>query len=446
MGETMTSNKNPYVYFVSFVAAIGGLLFGFDTAIIAGAIGYLKDQFALNSLQEGWAVSSALVGCIVGASIAGTISDRIGRKNFLIISALLFLVSAIGSAMPKNVTQFIIARFVGGIGIGSASMLSPLYISEIAPARIRGSLVSLNQMTIVTGMLLAYFVSWLCADIGPTNWRWMFGSAALPSLLFLALLLKVPESPRWMVKQGRESEALKTLTKINDTEQANLELADIRQAIQMEAGSIAQLLQPGLRTALFIGIVLAVFQQITGINAVLYYAPRIFEHAGLERTSAILQSVIVGAVNILFTSIAIWKVDKLGRKPLLLIASGGMGVSFALAGAAFYLRLFDGPWVLLFILSYIGFFALAMGPIVWVVLAEIFPTRIRGRAMSVATVFLWGSCFLVSLTFPVLADRFNEYFTFWLYGAMCVASFAFVWLVLPETKGKSLEEIERHWR
>lgn len=434
-----------YVLYVSFVAAIGGLLFGFDTAVIAGAMRYLKDQFHLNSLQEGWAVSSALVGCIFGAMIAGPVSDRLGRKRFLLISASLFLISAVGSAIPRTIDWFVVFRFIGGIGIGSASMLSPLYIAEVSPARIRGSLVSLNQMAIVTGILLAYFANWTLAGIGPSNWRWMFASGALPSLIFIGLLLRVPESPRWLVKQNRIAEASGILTKINGPRQAGIEIQEIQQTIGMESGSLSQLFHPGLRKALVIGVSLAVLQQITGINAVLYYAPRIFEHAGFGRSSAILQSAIVGMVNLLVTLAALFLVDRVGRKRLLLLASSGMGLSLLLLGLAFYLNLFDGPWVLIFILLYIAFFALAMGPVVWVVLSEIFPTRIRGRAMSLATVCLWAANFVVSLTFPILADRFNESFTFWIYALMCGVTFVFVRRLLPETKGKSLEQIERDW-
>jgi len=437
--------KKAYIYFVAFVAAVGGLLFGFDTAIIAGAMGYFKDHFAINALQEGWAVSSALVGCIVGAAAAGTISDRIGRKRLLIISAILFGISAIGSALPRSVNEFMIARFIGGIGVGSAAMLSPLYISEISPAKIRGSLVSLNQMAIVTGMLLAYFINWTLVGIGPSNWRWMFGSETIPAILFLIFMFIVPESPRWLVKQDRTKEAMDILTKINGPEKAGIEINDIKETLAQETGSIRQLFQPGLRIALMIGIVLAILQQITGINGVLYYAPRIFESVGFERSSAILQSVIIGFVNMLMTLVAILVVDKLGRKPLLLIASAGMGVSFVLTAIAFEFQFFSGTWILIFILSYIAFFALAMGPVIWVVLSEIFPTRIRGRAMSIATVFLWIACFAVSLTFPVLADKFSEALNFIIYAVMCLVTFIFVWLVLPETKGKTLEEIERHW-
>ncbi len=437
--------KKVYIYFIAFVAAVGGLLFGFDTAIIAGAMRYFRDEFAINSLREGWAVSSALIGCIGGAAFTGTVSDRIGRKRLLIISAILFALSAIGSALPRNVNEFMIARFIGGIGVGSAAMLSPLYISEISPARIRGSLVSLNQMAIVTGMLLTYFINWVLAGTGPANWRWMFGSETLPAVLFLTFMFIVPESPRWLVKQGRNGEALDILTRINGAKKAKDEIKEIGETLARETGSIKQLFQPGLRIALMIGIVLAILQQVTGINGVMYYAPRIFESVGFERSSAILQSVIVGFVNMLLTLVAILVVDKLGRKPLLLTASAGMGISFVLTAIAFEFKIFSGTWILVFILLYIAFFALAMGPVIWVVLAEIFPTRIRGRAMSIATVFLWIACFAVSLTFPVLADKFSEALNFIIYAFMCFVTFIFVWLVLPETKGKSLEEIERFW-
>jgi len=434
-----------YIIFVTVIAAIGGLLFGFDTAIVAGATRYLKDQFALTSIQEGWAVSVVLIGCMFGAGISGTISDRIGRKRFMLVSAVLFLVSAVGCALPRTIAEFVVFRFIGGLGIGSASILAPLYISEIAPARIRGALVSVNQLAIVTGILLAYFVNWAFAGVGPSNWRWMYAAGALPSVIFFILLLRVPESPRWLVKQGRESEALGVLSRVNSADLAAAEVSSIKEALVMEKGSLAELFRPGFRRALLIAVVLAILQQITGINAVLYYAPRIFERAGFTRMSAIGQSTIVGFVNILFTIVAIVLVDRIGRKPLLLTAAGGMGVSLLLLGAAFRSQAFSGPLILGLILLYIAFFAMAMGPIVWVVMAEIFPTRMRGSAMAIATVILWVSDFAVTLSFPVIADRLNESTAFWLYAAMCAVDFVFMFFFLPETKGKTLEEIEKRW-
>jgi len=447
MNSTPITQGRPraYVLFVTFVAALGGLLFGFDTAVIAGGMRFLKGYFQLNSFQEGFAVSILLVGCMAGAALAGALSDKIGRRRLLLLSAVCFAVSAVGAALCRDLALFVAARLVGGLGVGAASILSPLYISEISPARIRGSMVSLNQLTIVIGILVAYFAGWALAGIGPSNWRWMFGVMALPAAVFFVLLFRVPESPRWLIKQNREEEAVAVLARINGRAAAEAEARDIRETIALESGSIRELFRPGLRRALVLGVVLAVFQQITGINTVIYYAPRIFEQAGLERVSALMQSTIVGAVNALLTLVAIFWVDKLGRKPLLLAASGGMGVSFALLGGAFFFKLFAGPWVLVLVLLYIAFFAMAMGPIVWVVIAEIFPTRVRGRAMAMAIVCLWAADFVVSLTFPVMADALSEAFTFWIYAVICAASFVFILFALPETKGKSLEEIEKSW-
>jgi sugar porter (SP) family MFS transporter len=434
-----------YVTFVSITAALGGLLFGFDTAIIAGATRFLKDQFRLSSLGEGLTVSIVLVGCMVGAMVAGAASDRLGRRRFLLVSAGLFFASSIGCALPQNLAQFLIFRFVGGLAIGSVSIVSPLYISEIAPARIRGALVSVNQMAIVSGILIAYFVNWVLVGAGPSNWRWMFATGAAPAVLFFLLVLGIPESPRWLLKQGREAEALSVLTRVNPPGAAAEEAKSIKDALAWEEGRLGELFKPGFRTALLVGVVLAVFQQITGINAVIYYSPRIFEAAGLARGAAILQSTITGAVNVLFTLVAIAFVDRLGRKKMLMFGTAGMGLSFVLLGAAFKFHIFAGSGILLFTLFYVAFFAMTQGPIVWVVIAEIFPTRVRGRAMAIATAALWIADFAVSLTFPVIADKFHETFAFWLYAAMCLLAVIFIWRMLPETKGKSLEEIERHW-
>lgn len=440
-----------YTYLLAFIATLGGLLFGYDTAVISGAIGFLSARFELDAVWKGWAASCALVGCMMGAAGAGTISDRWGRKSSLIIAALLFLVSAVGTALPRDLMEFILFRIMTGMGVGIAAMLSPLYISEVAPAAIRGRLVSLNQFAIVMGMLVVYYVNSLVAGMGDeawnieTGWRWMFGSGIFPSLIFLILLFLVPESPRWLTKQGQERQALAILTRIGGSAHAQSEMAEIKNTLAQESGSLFQLFQPGLFQALFIGIGLAVFQQITGINAVLYYAPEIFKSAGMISTKAINDTVIVGLVNMIFTVIAIGWVDKVGRKPLLLIGSIGMGFSLTWLGKAFLNQQLQGPWVLIYILAYVSFFAMAMGPVVWVVIAEIFPTRIRGRAMSVATVCLWISCFAVSQFFPLLLERLQGK-VFFLYAAMCVLAFLFIFLLVPETKGKTLEEIERAWK
>ena len=434
-----------YVIAITVVAAIGGLIFGFDTAIVAGATRYMKEQFSLNSLQEGWAVSVVLIGCMFGAGLAGPASDRIGRRRFMLISAVLFFVSAIGCAIPRTITQFVIFRFVGGLGIGSAAVLSPLYIAEISPARIRGALVSVNQMAIVTGILLAYFINWVFAGSGPSNWRYMYATGAIPSVLFFLLLLRVPESPRWLVKRGREDEAGRVLTRVGTAEAAAREIHDIKETMALEKGSFGELFQPGFRRPLFVAIVLAVFQQITGINAILYYAPRIFESAGFARMSAIGQSTIIGFTNMIFTVVAIVLADRVGRRPLLLIATGGMGFSLVLLGAAFKYQFLPASALLFIILLYIAFFASAMGPLVWVVMAEIFPIRMRGAAMGLATLILWFADFIVTLTFPVISDKLNASAAFWIYAVMCAFDLVFMIFYLPETKGKTLEEIERHW-
>jgi len=434
-----------YVIAVTVVAAIGGLIFGFDTAIVAGATRYMKEQFSLNSLQEGWAVSVVLIGCMFGSGLAGAISDRIGRRRFMLISAVLFFVSAVGCALPRTIVAFVVFRFIGGLGIGSAAVLAPLYIAEIAPARIRGALVSVNQMAIVTGILLAYFVNWVFAGAGPSNWRYMYATGAIPSVFFFLLLLRVPESPRWLVKKGREDEARRVLARINTIDMAAAEIRDIKATMALEKGSFRELFQPGFRRPIFIAVVLAIFQQITGINAILYYAPRIFESAGFARVSAIGQSTIVGFTNMLFTIVAIVLADRVGRRPLLLVATGGMGVSLVLLGAAFKFQFLPPSALLFVILLYIAFFASAMGPLVWVVMAEIFPIRMRGAAMGFATLILWFADFSVTLTFPVISDKLNASTAFWIYAAMCALDLVFMIFYLPETKGRTLEEIERRW-
>ena len=445
-----------YVMLVCMVAALGGLLFGYDTGVINGAIGPLKAHFVLDANWAGWATGCALVGCAIGAAIAGVLSDWLGRKKVLILSAILFFISAVGTALPKNITTFIIYRIIGGLGVGAASMSSPMYIAEISPARIRGRMVSVNQFAIVTGFLVVYFVNYFIALQGDqmwnqeSGWRWMFGSEVLPALLLLVLLFFVPESPRWLTKQDRSNEALEILTRVNGAVYAKTELLEIKDALAHESGSLKQLFQPGMKIVLVIGIVLAVLQQVTGINVFLYFGTEIFKKMGSDTNAALLQTVVVGTVNLTFTIIAIWMVDRLGRKPLMMIGSVGMGLSLLGMGLMAYVQKTD-LWVLLFILGYIACFALSVGPVTWVILSEIFPTRIRGRAMAIATVCLWVANYVVSQTFPMmeennwLLEKFHHAFPFWLYGIFCVVLVTFVWRFVPETKGKTLEEIEKHW-
>lgn len=445
-----------YVFMVTLVAALGGLLFGYDTGVINGAIGPLKAHFQLDDVREGWAMGCALLGCALGAAGAGPMCDRFGRKKALVVSAILFFISAVGTAVPRTLTTFILYRILGGLGVGAASIISPMYIAEISPARIRGRMVSINQFAIVSGFLVVYFVNYFIALQGDEawnerlGWRWMFGSETLPALGLMILSFIVPESPRWLMKQGRADEAMHILTRVNGAAYAQAELVEIRDALSHESGSLRQLFSPGMRIVLVIGIVLAVLQQVTGINVFLYFGTEIFKKMGSATNAALLQTIVVGVVNLTFTVVAIRTVDRIGRKPLMMIGSAGMGVSLAAMGLAAYLQS-TGLWMLLFILGYIACFALSVGPVTWVILSEIFPTRIRGRAMAVATVCLWIANYLVSQTFPMmdqnpwLVETFHRGFPFWLYGAFCVALLLCVWQLVPETKGKSLEQIERHW-
>lgn len=448
-----------YVLFVSLVATLGGLLFGYDTAVISGAIGFLEQFFELTPTMVGWAASSALIGCMIGAASAGAVSDRIGRKKVLLIASIFFFVSAVGTALPRTLTEFVLYRMLGGLAVGAASMMSPLYIAEISPARIRGRMVSLNQLAIVGGMLVVYFVNYFIEGYGAARgatwnleygWRWMFGSEGIPAFMLFVLMFAVPESPRWLVKNAREDKARGILCRVDGPAHADAELGAIRENLARESGSLTQLLRPGQRLMLVIGVALAILQQVTGINAILYYAPEIFKDLGFAMDVALLQTVAVGAVNVLFTLVAIWSVDHFGRKPLMILGAAGMGVSLLVIGFAFYLQQ-SGAWVLIFVLGYIACFAMSLGPVVWVILSEIFPTRIRGRAMAISTTILWISCYAVSQTFPMLNDHealvraFHHGFPFWVYSAFCGITILVTIIAVPETKGRSLEEIERMW-
>ncbi len=447
----MSKQSLKYVYQCTIVAAVGGLLFGYDTAVVAGAIGFIQKKYDLSAAMVGWVASCALIGCMVGAMFAGPLSDRIGRKKMLMISGFAFAISSLGIMLPMDLNGFIVFRFIGGVGIGIASMLAPMYISEIAPAAIRGRLISIYQLGIVIGILLIYFVNAAIAGLYDeawnveTGWRWMFGSGLLPSIIFIALLFIVPESPRWLAQENRWKEAEDILVKVNGRVQAESEMQNIREALETHQVPFSRLLKPGLRTALFIGIILAVLSQVTGINVIMYYAPEIFKATGDGSSSALFQTVLVGGINVLMTIVAIRYVDKLGRKKLLLIGSAGMAVCLAMIGLAFYTNNMEGYWVLIGILLYISFFAISLGPLTFVVVAEIFPTNIRGRAMSVVIFFLWVSVYIVSQTFPMLLESIGSAYTFWIYMVMSVICWFFVYIQIPETKGKTLEEIEEMW-
>ncbi len=441
-----------FIYQCTLVAALGGLLFGYDTAVVAGAIGFIEEKYHLSPAMTGWTASCALIGCMIGAMVAGVLSDKLGRRKVLMISAWAFAISSLGILIPLDLTSFIIFRMIGGIGIGIASILSPMYISEIAPANIRGRLISIYQLGIVIGILLIYFVNAAIAGLHDhswnveSGWRWMFGSGLLPSLFFIILLLRAPESPRWLAAQNNWTAAEDILRKVNGDAKASEEMDAIRQSLNQKQGTVGELLRPGLRIALIIGIFLSIFSQLTGINVIMYYAPEIFKATGDGSSSALTQTVWVGAINTLMTLVAIKYVDHLGRKKLLLIGSAGMAICLAMVGLAFYHQAMTGYWVLAGILLYISFFAISLGPLTFVVVAEIFPNHIRGRAMGVAIFFLWLSVYIVSQTFPMLLKTIGSAYTFWIYMVMSVLAFLFIWRMVPETKGKSLEEIQDMWK
>lgn len=444
--------KSSYLLMITIIGALGGLLFGYDTAVISGAIGFMETKFSLSADMKGWAVSCAIVGCIIGVAIAGYVADRIGRKKTLIITAILFAVSAIGCALAETFTQLVIARMIGGVGVGAASMLSPLYISEIAPAHKRGMLVSLYQLAIVVGINIVFFFNYIVAGLYDEQWnvemgwRYMLGSETIPAVLFLIALFFVPESPRWLSKEGRDAEALAILRKINSDETAKKVHNEIKLALGHEKGTLKELFAPGLRIAMIIGIVLALFSQITGINAIMYYAPEILKGAGFGVDSALMQTVIIGLINTIFTFVAIKYIDKLGRRTLLLWGISGMALCLLGIGALFYLGMTTGPWVLILILGFVGCFATSLGPIPWVLISEIFPTKTRGIAMSLSIMVLWVGVWFISQFTPVLLEKIGGAYTFWLFMVNAIILLVFTYKMIPETKGKTLEEIELRWK
>ncbi|KHF37937.1 D-xylose transporter XylE [Halalkalibacter okhensis] len=454
----MKKNSTLYIVLITLVATLGGLLFGYDTAVISGAEGslqtYFADSLGLSSLVHGITVSSALIGCIIGGLISGYFATRFGRKNTLILAALLFLVSALGSAFPEFLfftkgepsiallITFNIYRIIGGIGVGLASAVSPMYIGEIAPARIRGTLVSLNQFAIIFGMLVVYFVNWGIGRgqsmewINDVGWRYMFLSEAIPALLFLLLLFTVPETPRYLVSKNQDEKAMAVLSKIYDQTMAKATMFEIKKSFDAKK---AKLFSYG-KAIIVVGILLSVFQQFVGINVALYYAPRIFESMGAARDASMFQTIVMGLVNVLFTLIAIFTVDKFGRKPLLIIGSIGMTIGmFGVAGMAFSNTI--GIWTLIFIIIYTASFMMSWGPVVWVLISEIFPNKIRGQAVAIAVAAQWAANYFISSTYPAMME-FSGGLTYSFYGIMSLISAIFIWKFVPETKGRSLEELE----
>lgn len=454
----MTYNYK-YLISISLISAMGGLLFGYDWVVIGGAKPFYEPYFGIqgNTALQGWAMSCALAGCLAGAVLSGWLSDRFGRKKLLILSAALFVAASFGTGAAVSFNGFVLWRITGGVGIGLASNLSPVYIAEITPGPVRGRFVSLNQLTIVTGILAAQFINWRIAQPVPPGstaemitaswngqhgWRLMFYACAVPAFLFLMLMFIVPESPRWLAtRKNAQAKATRILGRIGGSDFAAAEMRSISETLS--AGSNEKFrLTGGLKKILILGIVLAVFQQWCGINVIFNYAQEIFAGAGYSVSDTLFNIVITGSVNMIFTFVGMFTVDKLGRKALMLLGAGGLAGIYAVLGTMYFLELQGLPLLIMVVLA-IACYAMSLAPVTWVVLSEIFPNRIRGMAMSIATFALWSACFVLTYTFPVLNKNLGSYGTFWLYGIICIAGFLFILKKLPETKGKTLEQIEK---
>ena len=454
-------NKS-YIWVISLVAALGGLLFGYDWVVIGGAKPFYEKYFHLvDPAQQGWAMSCALVGCLLGAVLSGALTDRFGRKPLLVLSACLFAVSSAGTGFASSFYVFFSWRIAGGLAIGLASSLSPMYIAEVSPAKLRGRLVSINQLTVVIGILLAQVVNWLIARPVPASatadqilnswngqvgWRWMFGVTVVPSLLFFVGMLFVPESPRWLAKKGAHAKARLTLAKIGGTAYADQALLEI-EATLMQATDKAEfrkLLEPRVRKALLVGIVLAVFQQWCGINVIFNYAEEVFAAAGFTVSDILFNIVVTGAVNLIFTFVAMGLVDKAGRRALMLFGSAGLTVVYTLLGAAYHAHR-HGIYTLMLVVGAIACYAMSLAPVAWVVISEIFPNQVRGTAVAIAVSALWIASFILTYTFPLLNHALGASGTFWIYAGICAIGFVFIKFQLPETRGKTLEEIESFW-
>jgi sugar porter (SP) family MFS transporter len=437
-----------FVYLAAAISALGGMLFGYDIGVISGAILFIKKDFSLSSSMEEIVVSSVLLGSLAGAAAGGLLADRLGRRKLLIVTAIVFGLGAIGAALSPSTAWLIAARVVAGGAIGIASFVAPLYISEIAPVDIRGKLVSINQVALTSGIVISYLIDYAFA--GSQAWRWMFAMAVIPAAAFGIGLIFIPDSPRWLAGRGHLDQARAVLKRIRPADKVDAEIKDIQQSVAQQKGNWSELLSPLLRSAMVVGIGLAVAQQITGINTVIYYAPTIFNFAGFSSSSmAILASVGVGVVNVIFTVVAMQLLDRVGRRPLLLVSLGGMALSLIMLGLAFSLPQLSGSrgWIAVAsLMAYVGSFAVGLGPVFWLILSEIYPLRIRGRAMSVGTAANWSANLIVALSFLTLTEVVGKAATFWLYAAVSIGAWFFAFLLVPETKGKTLEQIEAYMR
>jgi sugar porter (SP) family MFS transporter len=444
MSSSKTFNSR-YIIGISFISALGGYLFGFDFAVISGALPFLRTQFALDPVWEGFLTGSLALGCIVGCLIAGKLADRYGRKPGLMVAALIFAVSSIGIAFSQTLTYFIVLRFAAGIGVGMASMLCPMYIAEVSPAEVRGRNVAINQLTVVIGILVTNLVNYFLADHGHDAWRWMFGLGAVPSAVFLIGVTWLPESPRWLMKSGQVAKAQQVLNKIGSIDFVDSTMKAIEKSL---AGSTAKqsykmVFDKAVRQAVVMGITLAVFQQFCGINVVFNYTSTIFESVGANLNRQLFETVSIGIVNLVFTLLAMWQVDKLGRRPLMLAGSLGLSVLYIVLAVALQNH-FPAGLVSIFVLLAISTYAMSLAPVTWVLISEIFPNKIRGVASSVAIVSLWGAYFILVFTFPILAKKLGTYGPFYLYAGICFLGFLFVKARVKETKGQTLEELEEN--
>ena len=455
--------RNPYyLTIITLIAALGGFLFGFDMAVISGAVPFVQQQFDLSAVQEGWFVSSALVGCVIGVAFSGELSDRFGRKPALNLSGSLFFLSAVGTAFAPDFTLLVIARIMGGIAVGVASNVVPLYISEIAPPRIRGRLVTFYQLAITVGILLAFLSNAWVLNLSESrpdillvgflekifideSWRGMFGAETIPASIFLICLAIVPESPRWLVQQNRSEKARHILKKLIDENEIDSSIDEIRETLNDVAGSYRELLKPGLRTAVLIGILLPLFSQFSGINAIIYYGPRILTEVGIDMNNALKSQVLLGIANMVFTFIAIWKVDSLGRRPLYLIGTAGATISLIITGIFFYTGETGSIFLLISVVLFLASFAFSIGPLKFVIASEIFPNRIRGRALALSIMVMWISDTIVGQLTPILLSKGGAAATFWFFALFCAIAFWFIYKKVPETKGKTLEEIQAMW-
>jgi len=455
----MNNNYKTYLGLITLVASLGGLLFGFDMAVISGVLPFVEKQFNLTPLQEGWFVSSALVGCIIGVAFSGDLSDRLGRKKLLFLAAVLFLFSALGCSLVSSLNWLIASRLLGGIGVGIASIVVPLYLSEISPAAIRGRLVTFYQLAITIGILMAYVTNSVLLNYSEQHtatsglidlvyvkevWRGMFSIGGVLAVLFLIGLFFVPESPRWLIKKGRSLEGLAILKDINNGKDEAVEASLIGEKHD-DNGSYKELLSPKLRKAMLLGILLPLFSQLSGINAIIYYGPSILNDAGIALSNSFLGQIIFGAANVVFTFIAIWKVDNWGRRPLYLLGTVGATVSLFVTGILFYLGLTSSIFLIISVTLFLACFAFSIGPLKFVIASEIFPTNVRGKALGVSIMVMWVADTIMGQVTPILLKEAGTPATFWVFAFFCFIAFFIVYKLLPETKGKSLEEIESFW-